>query len=71
MLLLLLLEDLLAVQPWHHDDSCPILCCAALLSEDLCSLRGGQDRYAVSVLWTIDAETLQPQRVWYGRTLIR
>ena len=26
----------------------------AVLSEDLCSLRGGQDRYAMSVLWTFD-----------------
>ncbi|PRW57734.1 DIS3-like exonuclease 1 [Chlorella sorokiniana] len=43
----------------------------ALLSEDLCSLRGGQDRYAVSVLWTLDADTFEVQDVWFGRTLIR
>ncbi|KAI7844065.1 hypothetical protein COHA_002209 [Chlorella ohadii] len=43
----------------------------ALLSEDLCSLRGGQDRYAVSVLWTLDAESFEVQDVWFGRTLIR
>ncbi|KAL4433810.1 hypothetical protein ABPG75_000251 [Micractinium tetrahymenae] len=43
----------------------------ALLSEDLCSLRGGQDRYAVSVLWTLDAESFEVQDTWFGRTLIR
>ncbi len=26
----------------------------AVLSEDLCSLRGGQDRYAMSVLWSFN-----------------
>eukprot|EP00887_Chlorella_sp_A99_P003744 scaffold7.g3744.t1 len=43
----------------------------ALLSEDMCSLRGGVDRYAVSVLWTLDAEMLEVQSAWFGRTLIR
>lgn len=51
----------------------------AVLSEDLCSLRGGQDRYAMSVLWTFDPEVciiyfrltlthlalLDPRCCWY------
>jgi DIS3-like exonuclease 1 len=32
----------------------------AVLSEDLCSLRGGQDRFAMSVLWTIDPKVRYP-----------
>uniref|UniRef100_A0A672Q3K1 DIS3-like exonuclease 1 n=1 Tax=Sinocyclocheilus grahami TaxID=75366 RepID=A0A672Q3K1_SINGR len=43
----------------------------AVLSADLCSLLGGVDRYAMSVLWELDAETLDVCTVWYGRTLIR
>uniref|UniRef100_A0A3P9CKK3 DIS3-like exonuclease 1 n=1 Tax=Maylandia zebra TaxID=106582 RepID=A0A3P9CKK3_9CICH len=43
----------------------------AILSADLCSLLGGADRYAMSVLWELDAESLEVQEVWYGRTLIR
>ncbi|XP_034038766.1 LOW QUALITY PROTEIN: DIS3-like exonuclease 1 [Thalassophryne amazonica] len=43
----------------------------AALSADLCSLLGGVDRYAVSVLWELDASTLAVKKVWYGRTLIR
>ncbi|KAM9318542.1 DIS3-like exonuclease 1 [Pholidichthys leucotaenia] len=43
----------------------------AVLSSDLCSLLGGVDRYAMSVLWELDAQSLQVQKVWYGRTLIR
>ncbi|TRY82061.1 hypothetical protein DNTS_006693 [Danionella cerebrum] len=42
-----------------------------VLSADLCSLLGGVDRYAMSVLWELDAETLDVCTVWYGRTLIR
>ncbi|KAA8579331.1 hypothetical protein FQN60_010671 [Etheostoma spectabile] len=40
-------------------------------SADLCSLLGGVDRYAMSVLWELDAQTLEVRNVWYGRTLIR
>ena len=29
------------------------------------------DRYAVSVLWTLDADSFEVQDVWFGRTLIR
>ncbi|KAM7015861.1 DIS3-like exonuclease 1 [Tautogolabrus adspersus] len=43
----------------------------AALSADLCSLLGGVDRYAMSVLWELDAETLAVTKVWYGRTIIR
>ncbi|XP_066512745.1 DIS3-like exonuclease 1 [Hoplias malabaricus] len=42
-----------------------------VLSADLCSLLGGVDRYAMSVLWELDDETLAVCNVWYGRTLIR
>ncbi|XP_028297903.1 DIS3-like exonuclease 1 [Gouania willdenowi] len=43
----------------------------AILSADLCSLLGGVDRYAMSVLWELNAETLTVQSVWFGRTIIR
>ncbi|XP_051985516.1 DIS3-like exonuclease 1 [Xyrauchen texanus] len=43
----------------------------SVLSADLCSLLAGVDRYAVSVLWELDAESLDVCMVWYGRTLIR
>ncbi|KAG7242762.1 hypothetical protein INR49_020137 [Caranx melampygus] len=43
----------------------------AVLSSDLCSLLGGVDRYAMSVLWELDAHTLNVNKVWYGRTIIR
>ncbi|KAM6980009.1 DIS3-like exonuclease 1 [Aplochiton taeniatus] len=43
----------------------------AVLSADLCSLLGGMDRYAMSVIWELDRRTLDVNRVWYGRTLIR
>ncbi|KAJ2758031.1 hypothetical protein IWQ56_006110, partial [Coemansia nantahalensis] len=41
-----------------------------VLSERVCSLRGGQDRYAVSVIWDLDAQ-YRARGVWFGRTLIR
>uniref|UniRef100_A0A4W6CEB8 DIS3-like exonuclease 1 n=1 Tax=Lates calcarifer TaxID=8187 RepID=A0A4W6CEB8_LATCA len=43
----------------------------AVLSADLCSLLGGVDRYAMSVLWELDAHTLAVNKVWFGRTIIR
>ncbi|XP_008308916.1 DIS3-like exonuclease 1 [Cynoglossus semilaevis] len=43
----------------------------AVLSSDLCSLLGGVDRYAMSVIWELDAHTLAVNKVWYGRTIIR
>ncbi|KAJ2742037.1 hypothetical protein GGI20_004768 [Coemansia sp. BCRC 34301] len=41
-----------------------------ILSEQICSLRGLKDRYAVSVIWDLDAE-YNATSVWFGRTLIR
>lgn len=43
----------------------------AVLSADLCSLLGGVDRYAMSVIWELEAESLAVCSVWYGRTIIR
>lgn len=43
----------------------------AVLSGNLCSLLGGVDRYAVSVLWELNAHTLEVNSVWFGRTVIR
>ncbi|KAJ3593004.1 hypothetical protein NHX12_005342 [Muraenolepis orangiensis] len=43
----------------------------AVLSGDLCSLLGGVDRYAMSVMWELDARTMAVLKVWYGRTVIR
>lgn len=34
----------------------------------MCSLKS---RYAMSVLWELDAHSLAVNKVWYGRTLIR
>ena len=42
-----------------------------VLSADLCSLIGGVDRYAVSVMWQLDPLTYEVRKVWYGRTIIR
>ncbi|ELW62387.1 DIS3-like exonuclease 1 [Tupaia chinensis] len=43
----------------------------SVLSADLCSLLGGVDRYAVSVMWELDRTSYQIKKVWYGRTIIR
>ncbi|XP_049633626.1 DIS3-like exonuclease 1 isoform X2 [Suncus etruscus] len=43
----------------------------SVLSADLCSLLGGVDRYAVSVLWELDKTSYEIQKVWYGRTIIQ
>ncbi|XP_054128683.1 DIS3-like exonuclease 1 isoform X3 [Melozone crissalis] len=43
----------------------------SVLSADLCSLLSGVDRYAVSVLWELEKESLETLRVQYTRTLIR
>ncbi|KAJ1679201.1 hypothetical protein EV182_002529, partial [Spiromyces aspiralis] len=39
------------------------------LSEHNCSLRGGTDRYAVSVMWTLDHD-FNVVDVWFGRSVI-
>ncbi|XP_054710884.1 DIS3-like exonuclease 1 [Uloborus diversus] len=41
-----------------------------ILSGNLCSLLGSVDRYAVSVLWTLDSK-FSVKSIWYGRTIIR
>lgn len=41
-----------------------------LLTENLCSLVEGEDRYAFSILWEFD-ETYRVVRDWYGKTIIR
>ncbi|XP_036120937.1 DIS3-like exonuclease 1 isoform X4 [Molossus molossus] len=43
----------------------------SILSADLCSLLGGVDRYAVSVMWELDKTSYEIKDVWYGRTIIR
>ncbi|KAF5836944.1 hypothetical protein DUNSADRAFT_5221 [Dunaliella salina] len=44
----------------------------SLLSEQLCSLRQGHERLAVSVIWTLASATdFTVRSVWYGRTIIR
>nr|XP_013000905.1 DIS3-like exonuclease 1 isoform X2 [Cavia porcellus] len=43
----------------------------SVLSADLCSLLGGVDRYAVSVMWQLDKTSYEIKTVWYGRTIIR
>eukprot|EP01018_Ginkgo_biloba_P012952 Gb_38988 [translate_table: standard] len=44
----------------------------SILSENLCSLRGGQDRLAVSVIWTVDPDNdFEVLDVWFGRTIMR
>jgi len=43
-----------------------------ILSENLCSLREGKDRLAVSVIWTVDPKNdFEVLDVWCGRTIIR
>eukprot|EP00061_Rhincodon_typus_P017902 g46822.t1 len=43
----------------------------SILSADLCSLLGGADRYAVSVLWELDKTNYEVVKVWFGRTIIK
>ncbi|ELK24842.1 DIS3-like exonuclease 1 [Myotis davidii] len=43
----------------------------SILSADLCSLLGGVDRYAVSIMWELDKTSYEIKKVWYGRTIIR
>ncbi|GAM29330.1 hypothetical protein SAMD00019534_125060 [Acytostelium subglobosum LB1] len=42
----------------------------AVLSEDVCSLRGGFPRCAMSVIWTFDLSTMTITDTWFGRTII-
>ena len=55
--------------------ACPVVCrrldmLPALLSEQLCSLRSGTQRLAVSVVWTLSEDRLEVVDVWMGRTII-
>ncbi|XP_024518625.1 DIS3-like exonuclease 1 isoform X2 [Selaginella moellendorffii] len=44
----------------------------SVLSENLCSLVGGKDRLAVSVIWTLDRQSnFEVVKTWFGRTIIR
>ncbi len=43
----------------------------SVLSGNVCSLLGGVDRYAVSVMWELEPKTFKVLDVWYGRTVIR
>lgn len=43
----------------------------SLLSSNLCSLHGGVDRLAVSVIWVFSAEDFKTVKsTWYGTTVI-
>ena len=42
----------------------------AILSEQLCSIRGNTDRYAMSVMWKVRDDTLEVVDTWFGRTII-
>jgi len=42
----------------------------SLLSSDLCSLHGGVDRLAVSVIWILSSDLSEVKSTWYGRTVI-
>eukprot|EP01105_Mastigella_eilhardi_P006786 TRINITY_DN1830_c0_g1_i6.p1 TRINITY_DN1830_c0_g1~~TRINITY_DN1830_c0_g1_i6.p1 ORF type:complete len:1151 (+),score=241.45 TRINITY_DN1830_c0_g1_i6:1094-4546(+) len=41
----------------------------SVLSEDLCSLHGGRDRLAVSVIWKFSPE-FEVLDIWFGRTVV-
>ena len=42
----------------------------SVLSSNLCSLHGGTDRLAVSVIWTLTEDLSEILSTWYGRTVI-
>jgi exoribonuclease R len=42
----------------------------SLLSSNLCSLHGGTDRLAVSVIWTLSSDLRDVLSTWFGRTII-
>ena len=42
----------------------------SILSSNLCSLHGQEDRYAVSVIWTMSPDLEKVKSTWYGRTVI-
>lgn len=42
----------------------------SVLSERICSLRHNVDRYAVSVIWTLD-KNYKVLDTWFGRSIIK
>lgn len=42
----------------------------SILSSDLCSLHGGVDRLAVSVIWVLSPDMSEVKSTWFGRTVI-
>lgn len=42
----------------------------SILSSDLCSLHGGIDRLAVSVIWVFSSDLSHVKSTWFGRTVI-
>jgi exosome complex exonuclease DIS3/RRP44 len=42
-----------------------------LLTENLCSIRGGVERLAFSVIWEIDSQTFKPVKSDFKKTVIR
>lgn len=43
----------------------------SVLSSNLCSLHGGVDRLAVSVIWVMIHDFSSVKSTWFGRTVIR
>lgn len=42
-----------------------------LLTENLCSIRGGVERLVFSVIWEIDSQTLKPVKTEYKKCIIK
>lgn len=42
-----------------------------LLTENLCSIRGGVERLTFSVIWEIDSKTFKLVNTQYGKTVIK
>ena len=42
-----------------------------LLTENLCSIRGGVERLAFSVIWEIDSKTILPVKTEFRKTVIK
>ena len=43
----------------------------ALLTENLCSIRGGVERLVFSVIWEIDAKTFRPVKTHFTKSIIK
>eukprot|EP00658_Telonema_sp_P-2_P007429 TRINITY_DN12770_c0_g1_i2.p1 TRINITY_DN12770_c0_g1~~TRINITY_DN12770_c0_g1_i2.p1 ORF type:complete len:572 (-),score=181.61 TRINITY_DN12770_c0_g1_i2:214-1929(-) len=42
-----------------------------LLTENLCSIVANEDRYAFSIIWEFDKDTLEVKADWFGKSIIR